>query len=369
MGIWTITGGKLWNGTAFTENPGLSRELAGEADRKLTLEPEDLILPGVIDSHVHLWAPPSISRFGMDAEWLYAQGVVGAVEPGSFGCRNWAQASCYWTNAEKLRIKSFMHVLPDGFAVFPPTNVSRPEEIDENEVAAAIQADTTDTLLGVKIHLGFLYYKSEETDRGQLRLARSIADKTGKRVLAHISGSTLDLQEVVSYLKPGDIVTHMYTGFEKNVFSGGSLSSAMLEAKKRGVIMDVGHAAKHFSWDVFRKAYGQGLTFDTISTDLTVFSFHQPESNTLYDIYHLFSAFLEIGIDRDEVFRAVTTTPAKIYGLPLDIEKQTLILRRMESHLPLADGVGGKLELHTEYRPACFVDNGKLILSPDCMNG
>lgn len=363
MGILKITGGKIWDGTAFTDNSVITREIGNCRDRNISLEPDDLILPGVIDSHVHLWSPSSISRFGMDAGRLYAQGVVGVVEPGTFGCRNWETASTYWTNGEKTRIKSFMHVIPEGFAIFPPVNVSRPENVDEQEVIEAIQKDETGTLLGVKVHLGFLYYKDEITDRGQLKLARSVADKTGKRVLAHISGSTLDLEEVVSYLKSGDIITHMYSGFEKNVYSGGELNKAMLEAKKRGVIMDVGHAAKHFSWDVFRKAYAGGLTFDTISTDLTSFSFHQPESNTLIDIYHLISAFLEVGIDRDEVFRAVTANPAAIYGIPLDIEKQTLILKKESGSTPLADGVGGKLELSSEYRPLCFWDNGKMVLS------
>lgn len=368
MGVWTVQGGKLWNGSTFEENPGLTRILPEEEDKTISLREEDLILPGVIDPHVHLWSPASVSRFGVDPERLYAQGVVGVVEPGSFGCRNWSVASHYWRNAAKSKIKSFMHVLPDGFAVFPPNDAPRPETVNEEEVVAAIQKDTTGILVGVKVHLGFLYYKSPETDRGQLQKARSIADKTGKRVLVHISGSTLDIEEILSYLKPGDIVTHVYSGFENNIYSGGKLSEAMLQAKKSGVLLDVAHAAKHFSWDVFRRAYAEGLTFDTLGSDLTIFSFQTPETNTLYDSFHLISAFLGAGIDRDEVFRAVTTTPSQIYDIPLNIEKQMLILKPEESSLPLADGMGEKLQFATEYRPFCFVDDGKLILCPSQNN-
>lgn len=369
LGIWTIKGGKLWNGTSFEDNAEIIRVLPGEADRALCLESEDLILPGVIDSHVHLWSPASVSRFGVDAERLYAQGVVGVVEAGSFGCRNWPSAGRYWTNSAKNTVKSFMHVIPEGFAVFPPNNLTRPEDIDADEVIAAIRADVTGTLLGLKVHLGFLYYKSEETDRGQLQKARCVADETGKRLLVHISGSMLDIEEVLSYLKPGDIVTHMYTGFEKNIFSSGRLSEAMLEAKERGIVMDVAHAAKHFSWNVFRMAYSQGLTFDTISSDLTAFSFWQPETNTLFDFYHLLSAFLAAGIDRDEVFRAATTVPSQIYDIPLNIEEKVLILKNTESVLPLSDGVGETLILPLEYRPFCFIDCGKIILYPEYTGG
>ncbi len=362
MADWKIRGGLLWNGTAFEKNPGLLRHMEGEEERTVDLMDDDLILPGVIDPHVHLWSPASISKFGIPADGLYADGIVGAVEPGSFGCRNWGIASRYWTNALKTKVRSFMHIIPEGFAVFPPNDVTLPKDIDVDEVAAAAEKDRTGTLLGFKVHLGFLYFKSEETDRGQLEKAREAADRTGKRVLAHISGSTIPIREVLTYLKPGDIITHTYTGFEKNIFDGGdTLIPEILEAKKRGVLLDVGHAAKHFSWDVFRKAYAAGLTFDTISTDLTVFSYHQPETHTLNDLYHLLAAFLACGIDRDSVFRAVTEAPSRIYGIPLDMEKQLLILRKQKCALPLSDGLGQLLEVPEEYRPYCFLDSGKVI--------
>ena len=45
---------------------------------------------------------------------------------------------------------------------------------------------------------------------------------------------------------------------------------ALLEAKKRGVIIDIGHGAGSFNFDIAEAAIQQGLTFDTISSDVHV---------------------------------------------------------------------------------------------------
>lgn len=42
------------------------------------------------------------------------------------------------------------------------------------------------------------------------------------------------------------------------------------EAIKRGVILDVGHGKKSFSWKVAEKAIADGIKPNTISTDLWI---------------------------------------------------------------------------------------------------
>ena len=48
----------------------------------------------------------------------------------------------------------------------------------------------------------------------------------------------------------------------------GKVQPYMFEARKRGVMFDMGHGAGSFLWPVASKAMAQGFPPDTISTDL-----------------------------------------------------------------------------------------------------
>jgi dihydroorotase len=82
------------------------------------------------------------------------------------------------------------------------------------------------------------------------------------------------------------------------------------EARKRGVIFDVGHGAGSFTWRVAEEAFNQGIRPDTISTDLHVMNFTGP----VYDMPTTMSKFLLLGMSLDEVIKASTTKPSEVLG-------------------------------------------------------
>ena len=62
MGQIQINGGRRWAEDRFAPNTFLTYELPDEpTDICLQLGEEDLILPGLLDMHTHLWAPPAVS--------------------------------------------------------------------------------------------------------------------------------------------------------------------------------------------------------------------------------------------------------------------------------------------------------------------
>ena len=72
------------------------------------------------------------------------------------------------------------------------------------------------------------------------------------------------------YLRPGDIVTHIFHGAENNVLDGqGQVRSEAREAKSRGILLDIGAAKINFSIELSRAAIAQGMLPDTLSSDIT----------------------------------------------------------------------------------------------------
>src|SRR5215510_6960595 len=94
--------------------------------------------------------------------------------------------------------------------------------------------------------------------------------------MCHIGNAPGNLADVLDLLRPGDILTHSYSGAGNNTVQDGQLIAAALEAKKRGVVIDVGHGGGSFSYPVAETAIQQGLTPDTISSDIHAYSGNSP---------------------------------------------------------------------------------------------
>lgn len=154
MGQIQINGGRRWAEDRFVPNTFLTYELPDEpTDICLQLGEEDLVLPGLLDMHTHLWAPPAVSSFGIAEEKYYATGFVGALDAGTYGVDGWEAADRFWRNAGHMHIKSFLSVLPEGLTIFPPKTPTMPEAIDVDRYVQMIRGNKG-RALGVKVQLG-----------------------------------------------------------------------------------------------------------------------------------------------------------------------------------------------------------------------
>ena len=81
---------------------------------------------------------------------------------------------------------------------------------------------------------------------------------------------------------------------------------AVKDAKERGVLMDVGHGAASFSFEVMQFALDQGIKADIISTDL-----HQNNvQGPVFDLPTTLSKLLNLGMSLEEVIKAGSNRPA-----------------------------------------------------------
>jgi len=144
-----------------------------------------------------------------------------------------------------------------------------------------------------------------------LQMALASASATSLPLMVHITKGA-PTRHILDSLRPGDIVTHCFQGRGDGILSQADerLLPEVIDARKRGVLFDVGHGAGAFSWSVARRAFEYFFYPDTISTDLHRFSI----ARWCFDMPTVMSKFLHIGMPLEDVILKATWAPAKALG-------------------------------------------------------
>jgi predicted amidohydrolase len=110
-------------------------------------------------------------------------------------------------------------------------------------------------------------------------------------------------------MRPGDIHTHMYNDHQVELLNRftGKVQPWMWEARKRGVLLDLGHGAGGFLWPVAHAAMSQGFPPDTIGTDLHPSSILTPQVR----VPNAMSKLMNLGMTLQDAVLRATVNPAK----------------------------------------------------------
>ena len=136
----------------------------------------------------------------------------------------------------------------------------------------------------------------------------SAAEELGLPMMVHIDHPPLTLEDVLARLRPGDILTHCFRPFPNNVATAqGGVRDAVIEARKRGVLFDIGHGMGSFAFKTARTMSENGFAPDCISSDVHALCIDGPA----FDLITTMSKFLCLGMKLDDVARAATAAPAK----------------------------------------------------------
>ena len=272
-----------------------------------------LVVPGLIDLHAHVFT----SGIGIPADELVLyQGTTTAVSAGDAGASTFATYRRYATAQSRTRIFAFVHIANIGLSAFP---VGELFNIDfaQTEAAAKALAENADFAIGIKVRMSQNVIARHGIEPLKRAIRACELAGTNGRVMCHIGGvETADLMSLIlQTLRPGDILTHCYSGAPNddgkftNIVQDGKLLPAALEAKKRGVLFDVGHGGGSFDYTVAEAAIAQGCPPDTISSDIHVFSGNSAGQPYLTNVM---SKFLNMGYSLEQVVTMVTANPAKI---------------------------------------------------------
>lgn len=268
-----------------------------------------LVTPGLIDLHTHLCPHLGI---GLPADELVPiTATTTAVSAGDAGAYTFGNFRHGVVPQSRTRLFGFVHIssigLAGGLAPGEMLNI----DYANVEACAKVVAENADLTLGVKVRITDSVVGQNGLE--PLRRAIRAAEMAGKpfRVMCHIGSAPGNLSDLLDLLRPGDVLTHAYSGAGNNTVQGGRVIPAALAAKQRGVIVDVGHGGGSFDYTVCEPALQQGFGPDTISSDIHAVSINTPGYPTLPWVM---SKFLGMGMPLEEVVARATSEPGRIIG-------------------------------------------------------
>jgi len=277
----------------------LEANIPGSAAAEMLDATGKLVTPGLIDVHAH----PNQDLLPEDM----LSGAVTTVVDGGTNGFNAIQSGIDKAKTHPNRVRILINLSRIGngreelFDLQDKVNVAATRE--------AIQRNR-DIIIGVKARISRPL--AANNDLEAIRLAHEVAQPFNIPIMVHVGNTHSTMQEIVKALRPGDIVTHVYTPEEHGILdANGKLFPEVRDARQRGVRFDIGHGRlAHITWDVAEKALMQDFPPDTISTDLS----NATKTLQVFDLPNVMSKMLTLGMPLDKVIECVTTNAARTFA-------------------------------------------------------
>jgi dihydroorotase len=272
-----------------------------------------IVSPGLIDLHTHVyWGGTSL---GIDAEeFCRTSGVTTCIDTGSAGPGNFAGFRKHVIDVSAVRILAYLHVSFAGIYAFSKTvMVGESEELRLMAPAEAVQVaeENRDVIIGIKVRVG--RNASGTSGSAPLDIALQAANEAGLPVMCHIDFPPPSYEDVLERLRPGDVLTHAFRPFPNApVNPQGKVKEAVLRARQRGVLFDIGHGKGSFAFKTARGMLANGFYPDTISSDVHALCINGPA----FDQVTTLSKFLCLGMPLNDVIAATTVNAAMALKRP-----------------------------------------------------
>jgi len=326
-----------------------------------------IVSPGLIDIHVHVF-------YGVEPDGAYSSGpnglppdgftlrsgVTTAVDVGSSGWKNFRELKERVIDNSRTRILAFLNIVGSGMKGDPvEQNLA---DMDAKLTAMRVK-QFPQILVGVKV----AHYRGPEWD--PVDRAVEAGRLANVPVMVDFGGviPELPLKDLLLvHLRPGDILTHTYghtTGRIPIVDEQGNVRPYVFEARKRGIIFDVGHGGGSFLFRQAIPAMKQGFAPDSVSTDL-----HRGSMNAgMKDMTNVMSKFLNMGMPLEDVILRSTWNPAQeikrteLGHLSVGATADIAVLRLREGNFGFVDVGGGKMPGNKKIECELTLREGRVV--------
>ena len=267
-----------------------------------------VLTPGFIDPHTHVFVGAQAGLFanGVNSvspdDFTFRSGVTTVVDAGTSGWRSFSLFKKQVIDQSKTRILAFLNISGGGM-----TGAAHEQDLaDMNaDSAVAVMRRYPDIIAGVKIG----HYNGKEWTPFENALS------AGKPLFVECHLPEYSLEDQLKKMRPGDMITHTFENIKERlpvVGENGQVRPYVLEARKRGVLFDLGHGGAGFWFDQAIPAVKQGFYPNSFGTDLHRFSMN----SAMKDMANIMSKFMAMGLTLEQVVAIATWNAAKAVGHP-----------------------------------------------------
>ena len=332
------------SGTIAAVEPAIDR---GQARKTLDVR-DRLIVPGMIDTHAHVYEHVT-GAFGMNPDLVGIRaGVTTVIDQGGAAPLTIQGFRKFIVEPAATRVYAFIsNYLVGGLVGHRHTELYGPHGVNVRETVKAIEANR-DIVKGIKAHAEVGGYSRWGIET--LRLAKQASREAAVPVYVHLGrlwaeadGRRIDpdvvVPETLPLLDPGDILAHPFT---KNVGAfvsrEGKVHPLVFEAIARGVRIDIGRGG-HMSFAAARVVLDAGILPFTVGADVHGYTINRPDDGSwdggyfdervarrraqpraiggvaVFSLVQVMNELIALGIPLREVIAMVTANAATAVGL------------------------------------------------------
>lgn len=279
----------------------VARDIPSGEAKKVIDASGAIVTPGLIDLHAHVYGYGG-SIFPDDTA-LFA-GTTTVVDCGGAGWRTFDEFKETVIDKVKTRVLSFINIV--GHGMIGERYESDVSDMDSEKTAAKM-AQYPEVIVGIKT--------AHFSGKGWPAIDAAIkaGEISGKPVIIDdkifTNTDRTSKEKLLEKMRPGDLHTHTFNDRQIEIIDRftGKVQPYVWEARKRGVLFDLGHGGGSFMWPVAAKATAQGFYPDTISTDLHTSSIMGPKS----DMANCITKMMALGMKLTDAIERSTVAPAK----------------------------------------------------------
>lgn len=317
------------------------------AEARKTIDVRGLyVTPGLVDIHVHTYAGTGMrDAYSGDHSvypdgFTFRSGVTTVVDAGSSGWRNFEDFKDRIVDRSKTRVLASLNIVGHGMG-----GGAIEQNLDDMDARAT--AEEAKKFKAVVVGIKTAHYDGPEWTP----VERAVEAGTLAGIPVMVDFGTFRPERpfqdlVLKKLRPGDIYTHTYLDAVPMLDAQGRVQPYLFEARKRGVIFDVGHGGGSFLFRQAVPAIRQGFVPDSISTDLHIDSMN----SGMKDMLNVMSKFLNMGLSLDDVVARSTRNPAReihredLGSLSVGAPADVAVLRLDKGHFGFVDVFGARLQ-------------------------
>lgn len=265
---------------------------------------EYYVTPGLIDIHAHFDAQGAWLNLNPDHNTL-RNGVTTAVDAGSSGWKNFEAFKSTVIDHAHVRLLAFLNIV--GAGMYGSKVEDDVAEMDP-DAAARMVKKYPELVVGIKT----AHFQPATWDAVDRAVKAGELSGTPVMVDFHPKPGRGYEELILKHMRPGDIHTHFYGRLTPQLDDSKKVQPYMWQARKRGVLFDVGHGSGSFWFRIAAPALKQGFLPDTISTDIHKDSIMLSRAT----MPNVMSKLLNLGATMEQVVERSTITPAKAIRRP-----------------------------------------------------